>query len=53
MEVNVKYAPKTTLTNHNLKKLIELAGSVSYGSVTLVIQDGKAIQIEKREKVRL
>ncbi|MGM0903854.1 MAG: YezD family protein [Bacillota bacterium] len=27
--------------------------SVKYGSITLVIQDGKVIQIEKNEKVRL
>lgn len=53
MEFNVKSAPKTMLTNHNLKKLLELADSVSYGSITLIIQDGKAIQIEKHEKVRL
>ncbi|MBY0098639.1 YezD family protein [Mesobacillus maritimus] len=27
--------------------------NVKYGSITLVIQDGKVIQIEKNEKVRL
>jgi len=27
--------------------------NVKYGSITLVIQDGKIIQIEKNEKVRL
>lgn len=53
MEVNVKSVPKTTLSNHNLKKLLELAGSVAYGSITLIIQDGKAVQIEKHEKMRL
>ncbi|MEH7073314.1 YezD family protein [Neobacillus drentensis] len=27
--------------------------SLKYGSITLVIQDGKIVQIEKNEKVRL
>ncbi|MCM3585913.1 YezD family protein [Mesobacillus maritimus] len=27
--------------------------SLNFGSITLVIQDGKVIQIEKNEKVRL
>ena len=26
---------------------------LKYGSVTLVVQDGKVIQIEKKEKIRL
>ncbi|WP_082380749.1 MULTISPECIES: YezD family protein [Bacillaceae] len=27
--------------------------SIKFGSITLVVQDGKVIQIEKNEKVRL
>ncbi|MDX5319972.1 MAG: YezD family protein [Bacteroidota bacterium] len=27
--------------------------SIKFGSITLVVQDGKIIQIEKNEKVRL
>ncbi|MBV7504753.1 YezD family protein [Bacillus sp. sid0103] len=27
--------------------------SLKYGSITLVVQDGKIVQIEKNEKVRL
>ncbi|MCH1624044.1 YezD family protein [Fredinandcohnia sp. SECRCQ15] len=27
--------------------------SIKYGSITLVVQDGKIVQIEKNEKVRL
>nr|WP_275585085.1 YezD family protein [Peribacillus deserti] len=30
-----------------------MLAEVKYGSITLVIQDGKVIQIEKNEKVRL
>ncbi len=30
-----------------------MLASVQFGSITLVVQDGKVIQIEKNEKVRL
>lgn len=30
-----------------------LLGNIKYGSVTLVIQDGKIIQIDSQEKIRL
>lgn len=40
-------------TKDDLKKLIELVKGVKYGSVTLIIHNGKAIQIDKNEKVRL
>ncbi len=36
-----------------LKRLIELLNSISYGSVTLIIQEGKIVQMEKNEKLRL
>lgn len=36
-----------------LLQLKEMLRNVKYGSITLVIQDGKVIQIEKSEKVRL
>ena len=35
------------------KKLNELVKGISYGTVTIVIQDGKIIQIEKNEKFRM
>lgn len=34
-------------------KLNEMLKTMKYGSVTLVVQDGKVIQIEKKEKVRV
>jgi hypothetical protein len=42
-----------SISEDDLKKLLELLGTVRFGSVTLIIQDGKVIQIEKNEKVRL
>lgn len=34
-------------------KLKEMLQAMKYGSITLIIQDGKIIQLEKNEKVRL
>lgn len=31
----------------------ELAGSLRYGSIVLVFQDGELVQIEKHEKIRV
>lgn len=36
-----------------LKSLLSALKELRYGTVTLVVQDGKVIQIEKNEKVRL
>ncbi|MGD0153702.1 MAG: YezD family protein [Thermacetogeniaceae bacterium] len=36
-----------------IRGLLLLLKDLRYGSVTLVVQDGKVIQIEKVEKVRL
>ena len=33
--------------------LWEALGTIKFGSVTLIIQDGKVIQVDKSEKVRL
>jgi hypothetical protein len=34
----------------NIKKMLH---TMKYGSITLVIQDGKVVQLEKNEKVRI
>jgi hypothetical protein len=41
------------ISEADLKRLIELLNSISYGSVTLIIQEGKIVQMEKNEKLRL
>ena len=35
------------------EKIKDAVASVKYGTVTLVIQDGHVVQIEKNEKIRL
>jgi hypothetical protein len=40
--------PKTYLAT-----IEEMIQSLKYGSVTIIVQDGKVIQIEKTEKLRV
>jgi hypothetical protein len=35
------------------RQIHELLSTMKYGSITLIVQDGKVIQIEKNEKIRL
>jgi hypothetical protein len=42
-----------SISEENLKKLLELLNTTKYGSVTLLVQDGVAIQMERNEKLRL
>jgi hypothetical protein len=35
------------------RQIQELLGTMKFGSITLIVQDGKVIQIEKNEKIRL
>ena len=37
----------------SLTKVKEMIQDIRYGNVTLIVQDGKIIQIDKTEKVRL
>lgn len=37
----------------SLAKVRELIRDIRYGNVVLIIQDGKIIQIDKTEKIRL
>lgn len=38
---------------HVFSYLNQLLSGLKFGSITIVVQDGKVIQIEKNEKVRL
>jgi hypothetical protein len=41
------------ITHEQMLKIMELANSIRYGSITLVLQDGILTQIDKSEKIRL
>jgi len=56
MEEKISAIPdigKTPLSPADLQRLLGLISTIKYGSVTLVIQDGKVVQIDKNEKMRL
>lgn len=36
-----------------LENIQEMLASIKFGTITLVIQDGLVVQIEKNEKIRL
>jgi hypothetical protein len=42
-----------SISEENIRKFFEYLGQIQYGSITLTIQDGKAIQIDKIEKIRI
>lgn len=50
METNKK---KVDNIDVSLTKVKEMVEDIRYGNVTLIIQDGKIIQIDKTEKIRL
>ncbi|MDR3170947.1 MAG: YezD family protein [Treponema sp.] len=41
------------LSERDLKQIVQMVSSLKYGSVTLIIQAGKVVQIDKNEKIRL
>jgi hypothetical protein len=53
--VATEYAKKAAgrLREEDLEQIITYINDIRYGSVTVVIQDGHVLQIEKNEKIRL
>jgi hypothetical protein len=49
----VGMAEPKEVTEERLAQIKEYIESVKYGSVNIIIQDGKIIQIDKNEKIRL
>lgn len=43
----------TMADNLNLKMIAEMIKDIRYGSITVIVQDGKVIQIDKTEKIRI
>ncbi|MDS1030779.1 YezD family protein [Bacillota bacterium LX-D] len=44
---------KMQVSEEDLRKPLQYLESIQYGSVTLFIQEGRIVQIEKSEKIRL
>lgn len=43
----------TVIKQEEIEKLLNIIKTVKYGSITIIIQEGKIVQIEKNEKLRL
>lgn len=41
------------LSDEQLKLIQETIESIQYGTVSVIVQDGKVVQIEKNEKYRI
>ncbi len=52
-EIRGREGKKSVVKEKDIKKIIELIESVKYGSISIVIQDGCIVQIEKNEKLRI
>jgi hypothetical protein len=47
------FAPVTEEEQEVLLRVIEVLRKLSYGTILLVVQDGRVVQIETAEKIRL
>lgn len=36
-----------------MERLNEMLQTLAYGSITIIVQDGKVVQLEKHEKMRM
>ncbi|HEY3307929.1 MAG TPA: YezD family protein [Desulfuromonadaceae bacterium] len=47
-------SPDSGMWSRELEQLVrQTLSSIKFGTVTLVVQDGKVIQVDKSEKIRL
>lgn len=44
---------KKGLDREQLELIQEIVGSIRYGAVSIIVQDGRIVQIEKNEKYRI
>lgn len=44
---------KITADNPTVKIIADMIKGIRYGSITIIVQDGKIIQIDKTEKLRI
>ncbi|WP_312441796.1 YezD family protein [Lacrimispora sp.] len=51
--IPISYSNASDPEKEYIKLIHEMASDVKYGSITITIQDGKIVQIEKIEKIRL
>lgn len=47
-----KYRKGIEVHRESIEKILEFLEDIRFGSITLIVQDGKIIQLEKNEKIR-
>lgn len=52
-EKKAKESKRNIVKEKDINKIIELIESIQYGSISIAIQDGYIVQIEKNEKLRI
>ncbi|ALB48060.1 MULTISPECIES: YezD family protein [Clostridium] len=44
---------KEIMENKKLEEILKMVEKIRFGSITLIIQDGVVIQVDKNEKIRM
>ncbi|MDR0818547.1 MAG: YezD family protein [Oscillospiraceae bacterium] len=44
---------ENVISKDNFDKVLTYLSEVKFGTVTLILQDGKVVQVEKLEKIRI
>lgn len=44
---------KESVTDQQLRQILEISRTIRYGSINLIFQDGVLVQIERNEKIRV
>ncbi|GHV09837.1 hypothetical protein FACS1894217_14750 [Clostridia bacterium] len=52
MSEHVSTPPADVISKSDLEKLFAWIGEIKFGTVTLILQDGKVVQVDKTEKIR-
>jgi hypothetical protein len=50
---NSNIIKKNAVNEKDIQKIIEFIETIQFGSIMVIIQDGRIVQIEKNEKVRI
>jgi hypothetical protein len=45
--------PTEVISEENLEKLFTWLNEIKFGTVTLILQDGRVVQVDRTEKIRL
>jgi hypothetical protein len=51
--VTTKPEIENVISKENFERVLSYLSEVKFGTVTLILQDGKVVQVEKLEKIRI